>query len=159
VILHAFSSYQFRPSACCSIVMPDDLTALTWMDAHLPNDARVVIASTEVSYAAAAYPPLNASADAGAWVAPLTNRPAISLPHSTDFSASSTRDLLCAQGATDIYVSSSPQAFESASLDGRPDWYVLAVGIGSARVYHVAACHGSLGSRRPEQALATRLLP
>lgn len=140
VILHALLSYEFHPSACCAIATQDDLAALTWIDGHLAQDARVLIASAEVRYADAPYPPLNAAADAGAWVTPLTGRLVYSLSNLTDFATSSTRNVLCAEGISDVFVGAAPQAFNSASLDARPDWYILAVGVGRARVYDVAGC-------------------
>ena len=85
IIIHAWTTYNFSPSKCCQLVSRDDAVALDWMDKNLPANARIAIASADLSLTAFSSPMLGTGSDAGIWVTPLTGRAVFALPYSTDF--------------------------------------------------------------------------
>jgi len=123
IIIHAWAMYNFSPSDCCQLVNRDDAVALEWMDKHLPVNARIAIASTDLNLNAFGRLMPGAGTDAGIWVAPLTQRTILALPYSTDFITQSTRDILCQQKVTHVYVGTRPQSFESDCAEAKPAWY------------------------------------
>ncbi len=139
-IIHAWAAYNFSPSDCCQLVNRDDAAALDWMDKHLPADARIAIASENLNLNVFGSPMQAAGADAGIWVAPLTQRAILSLPYSTDFAAQNVHDLLCQQRVTHIYVGAMPQSFESDFVEAKPGWYEAVFSLPNARIVRALNC-------------------
>ena len=142
IIIHAWATYNFSPSDCCQLVNRDDAVALDWMDQHIPADARIAIASTDLNLNAFGRPMQGAGTDAGIWVAPLTQRATLTLPYSTDFVTQSTRDLLCQQHVTHVYIGASPQSFESDFAEAKPAWYEVIFSLPNVRIVQVINCAG-----------------
>ena len=140
IIIHAWVTYNFSPSDCCQLVNRDDAVALDWMDKHLPADARIAIASTNFNLNAFGRPMQGAGTDAGIWVAPLTQHTILTLPYSTDFVTQSTRDILCQQHVTHVYVGARPQSFESDFAEAKPAWYETIFSLPNARILQVINC-------------------
>ena len=140
IIIHAWVMYKFSPSDCCQLVDHDDAAALDWMDKHLPADARIAIASTDLNLNAFSRPMLGAGTDAGLWVAPLTQRATLTLPYSTDFVTQSTRDLLCQEHMTHIYIGARLQSFESDFAETNPAWYETVFSLPNAHIVQVINC-------------------
>ena len=49
VSINAFFKYNLYPSDCCAIVSQDDLTAIQWIDKNLPQNAHILISSTDLN--------------------------------------------------------------------------------------------------------------
>ena len=140
IIIHAWGTYNFSPSDCCQLVNRDDAVALDWMDKHLPADARIAIASTNLNLNAFGSLMQGAGTDAGIWVAPLTQRTILTMPYSTDFIMQSTRDNLCRQHVTHVYVGAKPQSFEIDFAEARPAWYETIFSLPNTRIVQVINC-------------------
>jgi hypothetical protein len=110
------------------------------MDIHLPADARIAIASADLSLSAFGLPMSGTGADAGIWIPSLTGRTILALPHSTDFVAQSTHDLLCQQRVTHIYVGGLPRSFEPDFMDAKPAWYETIFFLPDARIVQTLGC-------------------
>jgi hypothetical protein len=140
IALHAFGSYSFYPSACCTLVSQDDVVALDWVKQNLPLSARVLIASSPRSLTPYPYPALEAATDAGIWIVPWTGRPTSIAPYSTDFRQPGTLELICQSRVNDIYVGSGPQSFSARAMQEMPAWYTLILHLPGTEIYHVSAC-------------------
>ena len=140
VIICASTSYNFSPSECCQLVSRDDAVTLDWMDKHLPSNARIAIASADLSLNAFGAPMLGTGTDAGIWVAPLTRRMILTLPYSTDFIAKRTHNLLCQQQVTHIYVGGLPRSFKSSFADAQPAWYKTIFFLPNAHIVQILGC-------------------
>jgi hypothetical protein len=140
VIIHAWTTYNFSPSDCCQLVSRDDAVALDWMDKHLPANAKIAIASTDLSLTAFSAPMSGIGTDAGIWVAPLTGRMTLAMPYSTDFISQSTHDLLCQQQVMHIYVGGLPRSFPPNFEDAKPEWYKTIFFLPGARVVQTLGC-------------------
>lgn len=140
IIVHAWTTYSFSPSPCCQLVSRDDMAALDWMDKNLPDNARVAIASADLSLSTSGASMQGTGADAGTWVAPLTSRAIFALAYSTDFIAQSTHDLLCQQQVTHIYIGAAPRSFNSSFADAKPAWYETIFSLPNARIVQTFGC-------------------
>ena len=140
IIFHAWTTYDFSASNCCQLASRDDAVTLDWMDKHLPANARVAIASTDLSLSAFGAPLSGAATDAGIWVAPLTGFTTLALPASTDFISQSTHDLLCQQQVTHIYVGGLQRSFNPNFADTKPAWYKTIFVLPNARVVQTLGC-------------------
>ena len=140
IILHAWTTYDFSPSDCCQLASRNDAVTLDWMDKHLPADARVAIASADLSLTAFGAPMSGTGTDSGIWVAPLTGHQIFALPYSTDFIAQSTHDLLCQQQVTHIYVGGLPRSFDPNFVDAEPAWYKTIFFLPNARIVQTLGC-------------------
>jgi hypothetical protein len=140
IIIHAWTTYSFSPSSCCQLVSRDDAVTLDWMEKHLPTDARIAIASTDLSLNAFGAPMSGTGTDAGIWVAPLTKHTIVPLPASTDFTTQDTHDLLCQQQVTHIYVGDLPRSFNSNFVDATPAWYKTVFILPKARIVQIFGC-------------------
>jgi hypothetical protein len=140
VVMHAFARYSFRPSTCCSLVAKEDLLALEWIEGNLPREAHVAISAAPVRAAPAAYPAMDAPADAGAWITPLVGRASSRFSDSVDFSEASTLAGLCERRLTDIYAGSAAGSFDIDTLQAKPEWYRLDLDLSNVRIYHVIGC-------------------
>ena len=79
VLINAFATYDLYPSDCCVLVGNDDLTAMDWMNAQLPADARIGISATELNVLASDSFEGYVGGDAGIWVTPLFDRATIAI--------------------------------------------------------------------------------
>jgi hypothetical protein len=140
VIIHAWTTYNFSPSDCCQLVSRDDTVALDWMDKHLPANAKIAIASTDLSLTAFGAPMSGTGTDAGIWVVPLTGHTTLALPYSTDFISQSTHDLLCQQQVTHIYVGDLPRSFDPSFVDAKPAWYKTIFFLPGASIVQTLGC-------------------
>jgi stage V sporulation protein SpoVS len=116
------------------------MAALDWMDKNLPDNARVAIASADLSLSTSGASMQGTGADAGTWVAPLTSRAIFALAYSTDFIAQSTHDLLCQQQVTHIYIGAAPRSFNSSFADAKPAWYETIFSLPNARIVQTFGC-------------------
>ena len=112
VLLLSFNTRNFVPSECCRLVRHDDLAALDWLDANLPPHAVVGIAGTDLRVSSEEQLLQRAGTDAGVWVGPLTGRRVETLPYSIDTAQTSTRDSLCRDGITHLYVGEQQRSFK-----------------------------------------------
>lgn len=142
IIIHAWTAYNFSPSDCCQLVNRDDAAALDWMDKHLPTDARIAIASTNLNLTAFGEVMQGTGTDAGIWVVPLTQRNVLILPYSIDFATQNTYNTLCQQYVTHVYVGARPQSFEFDFAETKPAWYEIIFSPPNARIVQVINCDG-----------------
>ena len=140
IIIHAWTTYNFSPSDCCQLVSRDDAVTLDWMGKQLPANAKIAIASADLSLSAYGAPMSGTGTDAGIWITPLTGRTILALPYSTDFIAQSTHDLLCQQQVTHIYVGGLSRSFQSDFADAEPEWYKTIFFLPGARVVQTLGC-------------------
>jgi len=140
IIIHAWAAYNFSPSDCCRLVSRDDVVTLDWMDKHLPANARIAIASTDLSLAASGASMEGIGTDAGTWVTSLTGRMVFALPYSKDFNLQSTHDMLCQQQVTHIYVGGLPHSFNSSFANLKPAWYQTIFFLPNARIVQMTGC-------------------
>jgi hypothetical protein len=140
IVIHAVTTYNFSPSACCQLVSRDDTVTLEWMDKHLPTTARVAVASANLNSTTFSAPLLDKGTDAGIWVEPLTGLSILAIPYSIDFITQSTHDLLCQQQVTHIYVGDLPHSFKSDFVDAKPAWYKTVFFLPNARVVQMFGC-------------------
>jgi len=140
VAVHAFNTYGFDPSACCSLVSKGDMSALDWIAGHLPHNARILIASEAVTVFPAPYLPQYVDSDAGAWILPLANRAVSELAYWSDFREPGTLAEICQRGATHVYAGAGHQSFRAQWLQERPAWYRPIFNLSGRSVYHVSGC-------------------
>ena len=140
IVIHAWMMYNFSPSKCCQLVGRDDAATLDWANKNLPANARIAIASTDLSLTSTS-PMLGTGSDAGIWVEPLTGRAVFALPYSTDFLDPNTHDRLCQQQVTHIYVGGLPRSFESNFVDAKPEWYKTIFFLPQARIVETLGCN------------------
>jgi hypothetical protein len=140
VLLHAFTNYSFFPSTCCSLVGPDDLVALDWVERNLPPEAHIAVSAAPVRAASEPYPAMDAPADAGAWITPLVGRLTSRFWYAEDFSEASTFTRLCESHLSDVYVGNGSGSFGIDSLQAKPEWYRLDLHLPNVRIYHVIGC-------------------
>jgi hypothetical protein len=140
IAINAWVMYNFSPSKCCQLVGRDDAATLDWANKNLPANARIAIASTDLSLTSTS-PMLGTGSDAGIWVEPLTGRAIFALPYSTDFTDPNTHDRLCQQQVTHIYIGGLPRSFESNFVDAKPEWYKTIFFLSQARIVETLGCN------------------
>lgn len=138
IIVHAWTAYNFYPSDCCQLANRNDMTALDWINEHLPEDARIAIASADLNLTALGTPMLGIGTDAGIWITPLTQRATLPIPFFTDFSEQGTHDLLCERQVTHIYTGATPQSFNFT--EAKPEWYEKVFFLSNTQIVHVIGC-------------------
>lgn len=131
---------EFYPSECCRIVSADDMTAIDWLDKHLPTDSRILISSNELNVLASGSPQGYVSEDAGVWITPLTGRATAPLPYDSDLSDQNSLDTLCKMKINYIYVGGIGNTFDRSQLDINPDWYKAIVSMSQTGIYQVVGC-------------------
>ncbi len=104
VVGNASFKYDLYPSDCCAIVSHDDLTAIDWMDKNLPQDARILISSTELNVLPTDAYQGSAGGDAGTWINPLINRTTIFMPFTTEFNQGQTLEAICQSQVGYVYM-------------------------------------------------------
>jgi hypothetical protein len=140
IVVHAFTSFSFYPSDCCSFVTRDDLVALDWMGKNLPGNVRILIPSSNLSFSISPAPFQEIASDAGVWILPLAGRQTLSLLYSTDFAQPGVLETICQQGVTHIYVGGAGQGFDAGTLVKKPEWYTMVLFLPQAKVYRVTGC-------------------
>lgn len=138
VCVNAFFKYDFYPSNCCVIVSPDDLTAIEWMDKNLPQDARILISSTDLNVLPTTAYQGSAGGDAGAWITPLINRATIFMPFNKDFSQQQTLETICQSQVEYVYVGKTGSSFDDSVMNA--DVYKSLFSLPKAKVYEVMGC-------------------
>lgn len=138
VSVNAFFKYNLYPSDCCVIVSPDDLTAIEWMNKNLPQDARILISSTDLSVLPTTVYQGSAGGDAGAWITPLINRVTIFMPFNKDFSQQQTLENICQLQVGYVYVGKTGSSFNDSVMNA--EVYKSLFSLPKARVYQVISC-------------------
>jgi hypothetical protein len=140
VVTNARLTQGFSASACCAMVLTDDLVALDWLRREAPVDAHVAVAVAPLQVSPAGKPWLGPGADAGIWIHPLTGLSVAPLPFLTDFGSGMTHALLCETGVDVVYAGGAPRSFDGASLLEEPQWYDLRLQLPAVSVFEVTAC-------------------
>jgi hypothetical protein len=140
IIINAWINYNFSPSDCCQLAGRDDAAALDWMDKQLPVDARIAIASADLSIDPLSPPMQGTGTDAGIWVAPLTGRDVIILPYFIDFTSQEIYDSLCQQQVTHIYIGSRPQSFKVDFVAAMPARFGTIFHLPNSQIVQVLGC-------------------
>lgn len=140
VLINASVTYDLYPSACCVIVGHDDVTAMDWMKAQLPTDARIGVSATELKVLASGSFEGYVGGDAGIWITPLIERTSIPLGYDTNFNEQATLDYVCQQGISHLYVGELGQNFNDAQLSVQPAWYKMLLSMPRVKVYEVVGC-------------------
>jgi hypothetical protein len=139
VSVNAFFKYNLLyPSDCCVIVSPDDLTVIEWMDKNLPQDARILISSTDLNVLPTTAYQGSAGGDAGAWITPLINRVTIFMPFNKDFSQQQTLENICQLQMGYVYVGKTGSSFNDSTMSAAV--YKSLFSLPKARVYQVTGC-------------------
>jgi hypothetical protein len=140
ILVNAVFKYEVYPSGCCNIVGRDDLVAMDWMDKNFPENAHVLISSTEMMVLATDTFQGSVGSDAGIWINPLTGRVSMPLPYFSDFGQQTTLDTLCKMGITHIYVGETGLTFDDAKISPHPEWYQILLSMPKVKVYQVIGC-------------------
>jgi hypothetical protein len=140
VIFNASLNHKFYPSDCCQFASRDDLAAITWMDASLPPDASILIASENLYVTSFEQDGTRAGADGGIWIMPLISRQTIPAWQSLDFTQSEIHDEICQRSLDYVYVGGMPQSFDSVQLASQSEWYRVVFALPAARMYQVTGC-------------------
>jgi hypothetical protein len=140
ILVNAFFKYEAYPSGCCSIVGRDDLVAMDWVNKNLPENAHILISSTELRVLATDSFQGSVGGDAGIWINPLTSRATTPLPYSSDFSQPATFDSLCKMGITHIYIGEIGSNFDDTKISPYPNWYKALLSMPKVKIYQVIGC-------------------
>jgi hypothetical protein len=139
IVINAWMSYNFNPSKCCQLVSRDDAVTLDWINKNLPANARIAIASADLSLTSTSSM-LGTGSDAGIWVRPLTGRAILAFPYSTNFIDQNTHDRLCQQQVTHIYIGGLPRSFDSNFIGAKPEWYKTIFFLPQAHIVQTLGC-------------------
>ena len=140
VLINAVFQYGLYPSDCCEIVSTDDLVAIDWMDKHLPPDARILIASTELQVLPSDSFQGYASSDAGAWITPLIGRATVPFPYYSDLGQQTSLNTLCEMKVNYLYVGEIGPTFDDSQISIHPDWYKILLSMPKVKIYQVIGC-------------------
>jgi hypothetical protein len=138
--VHALLTYSFSASDCCALVSTDELVALDWLRREAAADARVAVAVAPLQVSRGNYPSLDAGADAGSWIRPLTGKPVSIMSFVTGFGGSATHALLCEEGVDLVYAGGAPRSFDRAALLAEPQWYELRLQLPAVSLFAVTGC-------------------
>ncbi len=140
VLINAYATYDLYPAKCCVLAGNDDMTAIDWMDQHLPANVHIGISATELKVLTSGTFEGYVGGDAGIWITPLINRFTSPLLYNTDFSEQVTLDNLCQTGISHLYVGDLGQNFDDSQLSAKPTWYKALLSMPEVRVYEVVGC-------------------
>ena len=140
VIINVAQSYKFYSSSCCRFVTLDDLAAFSWMEQSLPDDQKILVASSNLYVNPLDSGQTPVGVDAGIWILPLLSYETIFAERGISFDVKTTYTELCASNIDYIYVGGMPDSFNSAQLDNHPNWYSSSFILPSARIYQVIGC-------------------
>jgi hypothetical protein len=141
VAANAWFKYDLYPSDCCNIVSKDDLAAIRWMDENLPEEAHVLVASTELNVLPTDEPQGSAGGDAGTWITPLIQRRSTFMPYNTDFSQPQILEDLCRMQVEYVYAGGTGWGFDTSAMGVHTDGYRLVFEKPKARIYEVTGCN------------------
>ena len=141
ILYYAVANYNFSPSDCCQLAGRDDAAVLDWMDRQLPADARIAIASADLSIDPISAPMQGTGTDAGIWVAPLTGHTVTALPYYTDFLSQEMHASLCSQQVTHIYIGTRPQSFKADFVKAAPTRYEVVFQLPNTQIVKVLGCN------------------
>jgi hypothetical protein len=108
------------------------------MDRNLPQDARILISSTDLNVLPTTAYQGSAGGDAGTWINPMINRVTVFMPFNKDFSQQQTLDTICQSQVGYVYVGKTGSSFNDAAMN--PDMYKILFSLPKARVYQVVGC-------------------
>ncbi len=137
VFVNAVSRYDFYPSDCCQIFAEPDAVAFDWMDKNLPDNAGILIASSDIVLFESGSLVSQAGSDGGIWLTPLIDRKTFSMSYLTDFNEISTRKILAQRGIMYIYIGGTARSFREAQLQNNPSFYKLIFSLSGAHVYEL----------------------
>lgn len=140
IAVNAGLNHNFYPSDCCQFVKHDDLAALTWMDASLPKDVSILIASESFYVTSLEEKGARVGVDGGIWIEPLTSRKTILAWSELDFFRSEVHYEICKRRLGYIYAGGMPKSFDHAMLEGLPEWYGEVFALPNAKIYQVNGC-------------------
>jgi len=140
ILINAYATYDLYPAKCCVLAGNDDMTAIDWMDQHLPTNVHIGISATELKVLTSGTFEGYVGGDAGIWITPLINRFTSPLLYDTDFSEQVTLDNLCQSGISDLYVGDLGQNFDVSQLSAKPTWYKALLSMPEVKVYQVIGC-------------------
>jgi hypothetical protein len=132
--------YDFHPSACCNFVGYDDTVIFGWLDKHLPPDARILVAGTQLIVLPVGPSRNLVGSDAGIWIRAMTGRQTSLTPFDTDFRSASTLQRLCQRQIQYIYVGGTKQIFDIAQLHEKTEWYDRIFFLPDAQLYRLTGC-------------------
>ena len=139
-VLIPVRDYNFYPSDCCKFVSHDDIVAFDWLEDHLPSDAHILVAGTQLSVLPSGPATGLVGTDGGIWIPALTGRNISYMPFNTDFSSSDTLDDMCRQQISYIYVGSTNQKFDISQLQAKADWYEAIFSLPNVQIYRIKGC-------------------
>lgn len=140
VAIHAFFTYNLYPSGCCAIAGNDDVVAMAWVEEQLPVQARIGIASTALKVMPFESSEGEVGADAGVWIAPLTNRVTVLLPNDLDFDQRPALERLCELEIGYLFVGEIGQPFDAHKILSRPEWYKPLLSMPKTWIFEVIGC-------------------
>ena len=141
VVVNAWIKYDLYPSDCCDIVSEDDLAAIQWLAENLPEDAHILVASTDLRVLPTDEPQGSAGGDAGTWITPLIHRRSTFMPYDTDFSQRQILEDLCRMQVDYVYAGGTGWGFDTSGLGVHPDGYQLVFEKPKASVFQVTGCN------------------
>lgn len=121
---------DYRPDTCCDLVNGDDLTAIGWINAHLPVSSQILISVQEVDGQIV-------GTDAGIWITPMTGIRTVQDTMTTDFSDGTTYRRLCSEQIGYIFLGSRDRSFNMASLEKESSWYARLLNLPMASLYRI----------------------
>jgi hypothetical protein len=138
LLIHAWTSYSFAPSACCQLAGREDLAAMEWIRQNTPEDARILIARSDYSLGGATL--YGMGVDAGLWITPLTGRVTPGLPPATDFSQFDSYRQLCWGQVAYVYVGNKDVSFKLDGLQSNPNRYQTVFPLPNVSIVQVLGC-------------------
>ena len=141
VLINIAFQYNFYSSPCCRFTTRDDLAAFTWLDHSIPEDATILIASSNLYVASLQPSQIQTGVDAGIWIQPLLARNTALAWQGMQLDSSEIHSQLCNKKVGYVYIGGMPQSFSEPILAALPEWYSPAFSLPKAKVYQVIGCH------------------
>ena len=140
ILINAYATYDLYPASCCVLASPDDITAITWINDHLPKNVHIGISTTELQVLTSGTFEGYVGGDAGIWITPLSNRFTAPLLYNTNFTEPATLDQLCQLGISYLYVGDLGQNFDDSQLSAQTAWYQSVLSLPDVKLYQVTGC-------------------
>src|SRR5258706_2274891 len=137
IFTNAFTRYDFYPSDCCQIFREADAVAFDWIDNNLPDNAGILIASSDIVLFESGPFVGSAGSNAGIWLTPLLNRKTFRMSYLTDFNKKNVQKILRQHGIMYIYVGGTTQSFREVQLQNNPSFYQPVFSLSGAHVYEL----------------------
>ena len=135
----SLTSYDFYPSDCCNFIKLDDATAIEWLRTNSQKNARILIPATGM-YVQPSGPAGQVGTDAGVWIPLLADRHVTLKPFELDFRSVQSLQQLCQDQIDYIYIGSTDQSFDPASLQQRTDWYHNVLSLPESQLFQLTRC-------------------